>query len=60
MKITPKIETNVSNEVKDVYFDLTLVVTKDNELIVVDNVANDYHDVIDCDTLAVQQVKIRP
>jgi len=44
----------------DVYFDLTLVVNKNNELFVVDNSQHDWKDCVDCSTLTVEHIKIHP
>ena len=40
------------------YFDLTLVIDKDNKLQVVDNSVKDANDLIDMNTLVVKQVKV--
>jgi len=57
-EITPVVISN-DKEIKDVYFDLTLIVDKQNGLTVIDNTKKDFHDYLDCDTLTCQQVKIK-
>ena len=47
-------------EVLDVYFDITLVVSKSNEIVVVDNNQSDWRDIVDCNTLTIKKVIIRP
>ena len=56
-EVTPKIVTYVQ-EVEDIFFDLTLIVNSDNQVIVVDNTKVDYKDFIDTSTLTTKAVKI--
>ena len=61
MKVQPiVIPEEGDGEVVDVYFDLTILITKQNELYVVDNSKEDYKDYIDCNTLIVKQIKLNP
>ena len=57
-EINPKVVSN-DEDVKEIYFDLTLIVDKQNGLTVIDNTVKDFYDYLDCDTLTCQQVKIR-
>ena len=57
-EIKPRVVSNNKN-VKEIYFDLTLIVDKQNGLTVIDNTQKNFHDYLDCDTLTCQQVKIR-
>ena len=45
-------------DLDSVFFDATLIVSKDNEIVVVDNLQNDYHDFIDNNTLTIKKIKI--
>ena len=47
-------------DVKEVYFDLTLIINKDNEPTIIDNSVDDWKDFVDCSTAVVKQVKARP
>lgn len=61
MKVQPIITPQEGDgDVVDVYFDLTVIITKQNELYVVDNSTEDYKDFIDSNTLIVKQVKLHP
>ena len=57
-EINPKVVSNDEN-VEEIYFDLTLIVDKQNGLTVIDNTQEDFYDYLDCGTLTCQQVKIR-
>jgi hypothetical protein len=57
-EVSPKIVTS-QVEVENIFFDLTLIVNVDNQIIVVDNTKVDYKDFIDCSTLATKFVKIQ-
>lgn len=46
------------NREDGVLFDMTLVIDKDNRVVVVDNSERDYHDFIDGNTIAVTPVRI--
>lgn len=52
-------EITSKGEVEEIYFDVTLIVDKQNGLRVIDNTQEDWHDFIDCDTLTCQKVKIQ-
>lgn len=52
-------EITSNREVTEIYFDVTLIVNKENEITVIDNTQYDWHDFIDCSTLTCQQVKIQ-
>jgi|VirMetMinimDraft_7_1064189.scaffolds.fasta_scaffold84520_1 hypothetical protein len=60
MKVEPRIITRdaLPEELVEVYFDLTIIIDKDNELVVIDNTQADYHDAIDCNTIAVHNLII--
>tara|TARA_R110000772_G_scaffold57747_1_gene130626 strand:- start:3291 stop:3479 length:189 start_codon:yes stop_codon:yes gene_type:complete len=45
-------------DLDSVFFDATLIVSNDNEIVVVDNLQNDYHDFIDANTLTIKKIKI--
>jgi len=47
-----------SKDVASVYFDITVLVNKDNRVNVIDNQQYDWKDFVDGDTLAMKQVKI--
>ncbi len=45
-------------DLDSIFFDATLIVSNDNEIVVVDNLQHDYHDFIDGNTLTIKKVKI--
>jgi hypothetical protein len=45
-------------DLDNIFFDATLIVSNDNEIVVVDNLQNDYHDFIDANTLTIKKIKI--
>jgi hypothetical protein len=45
-------------QVQEIFFDLTLIVNKQNEITVVDNSIEDYKDFLDCNTLIMKKVKV--
>ena len=45
-------------DLDSIFFDATLIVSNDNEIVVVDNLQNDYHDFIDGNTLTIKKIKI--
>jgi len=49
-------------DVKDIYFDITLVVDKDNNIHVFDNNSedDDYREIVDWNTLVIEHIKLRP
>tara|TARA_B100000768_G_C11211470_1_gene346211 strand:+ start:266 stop:487 length:222 start_codon:yes stop_codon:yes gene_type:complete len=57
-EVKPKV-ASYAEDVTEIYFDLTLIVDTKNNVTVIDNSKNDYHDWIDCNTLTYQQVKIQ-
>ena len=57
MTATPVTKTT-EGEVDDVYFDLTILIDRQNEVSVLDNTKVDWHDSVDCDTLVAHQVKV--
>ena len=57
MKINPII-IEAHEELEDIFFDVTLIVDKDNNLVVVDNSKSDWHDFVDTNTLTTKKVKI--
>jgi hypothetical protein len=46
--------------IADVYFDLTLIINRDNEPTIVDNSVDDWRDFVDCSTALVKKIKARP
>jgi hypothetical protein len=56
--IAKAIMTEDGQDVEDINFDISLIIDRDNKLVVIDNRATDVHDMIDCNTLVVKQVKI--
>jgi len=46
------------NDIDDVYFDITIIINKSNEIQIIDNSLNDWKDFVDCDTLCIKEVKI--
>ena len=59
MKKLVQKEIASEGEVKEIYFDVTLIVTKENKVMIVDNTQEDVKDYIDCGTLTSQKVKIQ-
>lgn len=55
MKLTPTVLKTKDNDLDSVFFEVTLMVSKNNELIVIDNVAQDYRDFVDSDILAIKE-----
>jgi len=47
-------------DIADVYFDLTLIINKDNEPTLIDNSVDDWKDFVDCSTVIAKQIKARP
>ncbi len=59
--VTKKSETECGIEdIVDVYFDLTLIINKDNESTIIDNSVDDWKYFVDCSTLVVKEIKVRP
>ena len=58
MLVKPIVDSAKGGDVVSVHFDLTLVITKQNQLFAVDNSVDDYTDFVDCNTLIVKQIKI--
>tara|TARA_R110001606_G_scaffold118013_2_gene248136 strand:+ start:1072 stop:1293 length:222 start_codon:yes stop_codon:yes gene_type:complete len=54
----PKV-VSYAQDVTEIYFDLTLIVSNDNKITVVDNNQDDYHNWLNSSTLTCQQVKIQ-
>jgi hypothetical protein len=52
-------EITSQGEVVEVFFDVTLIVNKENKIIIVDNTQEDFYDYLDCGTLTCQRVKIQ-
>jgi len=52
--ITVLTEENIEN----IYFDLSIIVDKENNAILVDNKQHDWKDFVDCNTLVVKDIKI--
>ena len=58
MEIEPFVLETEEGDVEDVYFDLTLIVDRQNNLQVVDNRKKDWTDFVDSNTLLAKQVKL--
>lgn len=57
-KLKPVVLNTKTNDVEEVFFDLTLIINKQNELMVIDNSVQDWKEVVDCNTLAVKEIKL--
>jgi len=57
-KFIAKTVLTEDGDLDSVFFDATLIVSNDNEIVVVDNLQNDYHDFIDANTLTIKKIKI--
>ena len=55
MKLTPTVLATKDNDLDDVFFEVTLIVDKDNNITFVDNVTTDYRDLVDCNTLTIKE-----
>jgi hypothetical protein len=60
MKLSPIIKTSESNDLEDIFFQVTLIVDKDNNLVVIDDSQSDWTDFVDCGTLIMKTVVMRP
>lgn len=58
-KLKPITKT-INDEIKDVYFDVTIIIDKDNNAVLIDNYQYDWKDFVDCNTLIVKELKLRP
>ena len=58
IKVNPVVETTSTGVISSVHFDLTLIVDKENNLVVVDNSQDDCTPFLDCNTLVVKNIKI--
>lgn len=58
LKAKPKVYVDAQEDLIEVCFDITLIVSNDNVVTVVDNTQQDYHDLIDCNTLTTKKVII--
>tara|TARA_R110001599_G_scaffold15757_6_gene65404 strand:- start:4174 stop:4359 length:186 start_codon:yes stop_codon:yes gene_type:complete len=59
MILKPKVVSTDDGDLKDLYFDLTLIISNNNELLVIDNSVQDWKDYVDCNTLLVKHHKLR-
>lgn len=57
MKVNPQPVFTETGDLDNVHLDLTLILDKDNNLVVVDNTKNDWKDLVDCNTQFVQHIK---
>ena len=55
--VNPQVVKTESGDLDSIHLDLTLILSKDNELVVVDNSQSDYKDYVDSDTLFITPVK---
>ena len=58
MLVKPVIEDSKGGDVVSIHFDLTLIITKQNQLFAVDNSEEDYKGYVDDNTLVIKQLKI--
>ena len=58
MKLVPVTVESKCGDIVSVHFDITLVVSKDNQIIVVDNTQQDAKEIVDCNTLLMQEFKL--
>jgi len=56
--VIPTTETGPGGLIVDIFFDITVIVDKQNNASIVDNKQHDWKDVVDCNTLAVRHMKI--
>ena len=56
--LKPIIDTNKEGELIEVYFNITIVIDKDNYARIVDDRTEDWKDIVDCNTLSVTHHKI--
>ena len=54
------IKLNVVKEEENPHFSITIIIDKDNVATIVDNSVTDWHDLVDCNTLIVKQIKLQP
>jgi hypothetical protein len=59
MKLTPVVKKAENGDLDDVYFDVVLIISKDNELQVIDASENDYTDFCDGNTLLIKAIQLR-
>ena len=57
-KLVPQTVTTIGGDVEDVFFDVVLIIDKDNNLTVVDESVEDWRPLADSNTLAVKLVRI--
>jgi hypothetical protein len=55
MKLTLTVLTTKDNDLDDMFFEVTLIVDKDNNINIVDNATTDYKDFVDCNTLTIKE-----
>lgn len=58
IKLTPVVLKSKDNDLDNVFFDVTLIVDKQNKLIVVDNAINDWRDFTDANTILIKEIKL--
>ena len=58
IKLVPQSKISPGGELEDVFFDLILIVDKDNNLTVIDDSQEDWKPLADSNTLAVKLVRI--
>lgn len=54
------IKLNVVQEEENPHFNITIIIDKHNVATIADNSVTDWHDLVDCDTLIVKQLKLQP
>lgn len=59
LRVYPKVLEN-NGDVEDVFFNIDIVVDNQNNLMVMDRTKEDVNDFIDCNTLIVKNIKLRP
>lgn len=58
MIIVPVEKVDESGELEDIYFDVTILIDKDNYLTIVDNSQFDWREFVDGNTLTTKRVKL--
>lgn len=57
-KLKPISITSKAGELEDIYFDVSIIIDKDNKAVLIDNSQEDWRDFVDCNTLKVEKIKI--
>ena len=57
MKVNPQPVFTETGDLDNIHLDLTLILDKNNNLVIVDNTKDDWKDFVDCDTQFVNHIK---